>query len=83
MRELETLQQAMMTVGSLDHDDWEPRTWDNIGDMPREPGSIGWAVSSRESYPRSSLAPEPPPYVVSQWEQAFTWAQARPRSSYS
>lgn len=48
VRELETLQQAMMTVDSMHHDEWEPWTWESVGDMPRGPRSIGWAVSSRD-----------------------------------
>ena len=82
-RELETLQQALMTVDSLGHDEREPWAWDSMGETPRGPRSIGWAVSSRESRPRATPVPEPPPYVVSQWEQAYSSAYARPRSSYS
>lgn len=84
VRELETLQQAMMTVDSLGHDGWEPWTWESVGEMPRGPRSIGWAVSSRESHPRSPPVPAPPPYVVSQWEQSYsrTYSQ-RPRSAHS
>jgi hypothetical protein len=83
VRELETLQQAMMTVDSLDHDEWEPWMWDNVGETPRGPRSIGWAVSSREDRSRSPPVLDPPPYVVSQWEQAYATAYERPRSAYS
>ncbi|TAQ89881.1 hypothetical protein B7494_g1818 [Chlorociboria aeruginascens] len=83
IRDLETLQQAMMTVDSLPHDGWETWTWDSVGDMPRGPRSIGWAVSSEDAaaLPLSPTGetPEPPPYVVSQWERAFG-RRTRPRS---
>jgi hypothetical protein len=82
VRELETLHQAMMTVDSLDHEGWEPWTWDSVGDMPRGPRSIGWAVSSRDA-PRSPPSPAPPPYVVSQWEQAYGRNYVRPKSAHS
>lgn len=83
VRELETLHQAMMTVDSLDHDGWEPWTWDSVGDMPRGPRSIGWAVSSRDAPPGSPPVPAPPPYVVSQWEQAYGRSSVRPKSAHS
>lgn len=84
VREMETLHQAMMTVDSLDHDGWEPWTWDSVGDMPRGPRSIGWAVSSRDAPPGSPPKPAPPPYVVSQWEQAYGGRNyGRPRSAHS
>ncbi|KAG0647433.1 hypothetical protein D0Z07_7238 [Hyphodiscus hymeniophilus] len=88
VRQLETLQQAMMTVDSQGQDEWEPWTWDSVGEIPRGPRSIGWAVSShvnsRDGRPISPPIPAPPPYVVSQWEQACARAHAtRPRSSYS
>jgi hypothetical protein len=66
VRDLEALHLAMMTVDSLDHDGWETWTWDSVGDIPRGPRSIGWAVSSVET--PNSPPPHPPPYVVSQWE---------------
>ncbi|KAH8687652.1 hypothetical protein BGZ60DRAFT_522300 [Tricladium varicosporioides] len=92
VRELEELHQAMMTVDSLDHDGWESWTWDSVGDIPRGPRSLGWAVRSSETVPdvrspvRSPprLEPPPPPYVVSQWEQALERSGGRrPRSAYS
>lgn len=87
VRELEDLQQAMMTVDSLSHDGWEPWTWDSVGDIPRGPRSLGWAISTLpspdESHRQESLEPPPPPYVVSQWEQAFgrSPGDSRPRSA--
>jgi hypothetical protein len=85
VRDLGTLHQAMMTVDSLDHDGWETWTWDSVGDIPRGPRSLGWAVSTENSPDTSapaSLSPPPPPYVVSQWEQAFGRnGELRPRSS--
>lgn len=85
VRDLETLHQAMMTVDSLGNDGWEPWTWESVGDMPRGPRSIGWAVSSEDAPSRAPIAPdapvEPPPYVVSQWEQAFGRGRSRPKSS--
>jgi hypothetical protein len=86
VRELETLHQAMMTVDSLSHDAWETWTWDSVGDIPRGPRSLGWAVSSADSRsalgPVSPLSPGPPPYVVSQYEQQFgRFGYGRPRSS--
>ncbi|KAI9643522.1 hypothetical protein NHQ30_008141 [Ciborinia camelliae] len=88
VRELSELQQAMMTVDSMSHDVWDPWMWDSVGDMPRGPRSIGWAVSSNDasdSPPSLSLrpSPPPPPYVVSQWEHACgnRMAAERPRSS--
>ena len=83
VRELETLHQAMMTVDSLHHDEWEPWTWDSVGNMPRGPRSIGWAVSSRDMAAGTLPVAPPPPYVVSQWDQTYGRSHARPRSSYS
>lgn len=72
VRELESLQQAMMTVDSLGNDGWEPWTLDSVGDFPSGPRSIGWAVSSNDASSRPTItSPGPPPYVVSQWETAF------------
>ncbi|KAG4429239.1 hypothetical protein IFR05_015279 [Cadophora sp. M221] len=82
VRDLEALQQAMMTVDSLPNEDaWEPWTWENEGEMPRGPRSLGWAVRSEDSrYGTSSRGP--PPYVVSQFEQALARGVGmRPRSS--
>ncbi|ESZ96200.1 hypothetical protein SBOR_3421 [Sclerotinia borealis F-4128] len=87
VRELSELQQAMMTVDSMSHDVWEPWMWDSVGDMPRGPRSIGWAVSSNDASdspaPSSPDIPPPPPYVVSQWENACEKrvAAGRPRST--
>ncbi len=84
VRELETLHQAMMTVDSLANDTWDPWTLDSVGDFPRGPRSLGWAVSTTDSRgPVSPLSPPPPPpYVVSQWEQGFGRDSGyRPRSS--
>jgi hypothetical protein len=89
VRELEALHAAMMTVDSIPHDGWEPWTWDSVGDMPRGPRSLGWAVSRDDSTlspvspPGASLLPSPPPpYVVSQWEQSFSGSNSmRPVSS--
>jgi hypothetical protein len=84
VRDLETLHQAMMTVDSLGNDGWEPWTLDSVGDFPRGPRSIGWAVSSTDASLRPSVAsPGPPPYVVSQWEQALSRSMRRnrPRTS--
>lgn len=60
VKDLGDLQQAMMTVDILPHDRWEPWTWDTPEDMPRGPGSLGWAVRSEES--RRSVSPVRPPY---------------------
>jgi len=84
VRELEALQQAMMTVDSLANDGWEPWTWESVGDMPRGPRSLGWAVRNGEgerSVSSSLVSPPPPPYVVSQWDEAFGREGWRPRSS--
>ena len=86
VKDLETLHQAMMTVDSLNNDGWESWTWESVGDMPRGPRSIGWAVSSNDAssrLPNSPPGPLPPPYVVSQWEQSFGWNHfdGRPRTS--
>jgi hypothetical protein len=82
VRELEELHQAMMTVDSLPHDAWESWTWDSVGGMPRGPRSLGWAVSRDDSTLSPVSSPPPPPYVVSQWEQAFGRSNSiRPRSS--
>ncbi|KAF7915690.1 uncharacterized protein EAE98_011033 [Botrytis deweyae] len=87
VRELSELQQAMMTVDSIDNDVWDPWMWDSVGDMPRGPRSIGWAVSSNDAsgLPASSSlkTPPPPPYVVSQWENACQKrvTTTRPRST--
>jgi hypothetical protein len=95
-RDLETLQQAMMTVDSLGQDAWESHTSNSsvgenhkpslslgwaVSSTPREPvNSIGWAVSSQDS--EQLLAPRalPPPYVVSQWEHSISRI-TRPRSA--
>lgn len=82
VRDLGALQQAMMTVDSLPNEDaWEPWTWDSVGDMPRGPRSLGWAVRSDDS--GNGMSPRgPPPYVVSQFEQALARGVGmRPRSS--
>jgi hypothetical protein len=89
VRELESLQQAMMTVDSLPHEGWEPWTWDSVGDMPRGPRSLGWAVRSTDAVVPPSFSPSfspssppPPPYVVSQWDHAVGRSlSSRPRSS--
>jgi hypothetical protein len=82
VRQLEELHQAMMTVDSLPHDGWEPWTWDSVGEMPRGPRSLGWAVSRDDSTLSPASPPPPPPYVVSQWEEAFGRSDSmRPRSS--
>ncbi len=84
VRELESLQQAMMTVDSLPNDGWEPWTWDSVGDIPRGPRSIGWAVRSGENTRSTPISP-PPPYAFSQWEDPYDrYCHAglfRPRSS--
>ena len=79
VRDLGALHHAMMTVDSLSHDGWEPWTWDTVGGMPRGPRSLGWAVRSSEPADVPVSSPPPPPYVVSQWEEAF--GNLRPRSS--
>ncbi|TGO49042.1 hypothetical protein BOTNAR_0447g00070 [Botryotinia narcissicola] len=87
VRELSELQQAMMTVDSIDNDVWYPLMWDSVGDMPRGPRSIGWAVSSNDASGSpnspSPKTPPPPPYVVSQWENACQKriTTTRPRST--
>lgn len=95
VRELEDLHLAMMTVDSLGDDDWETWTWgDGIGEIPRGPRSLGWAVSRTEEVPDLNAAerqattpqppPPPPPYVVSQWERTtFGRHDTRPRSAYA
>ncbi|TVY14519.1 hypothetical protein LARI1_G008192 [Lachnellula arida] len=86
VRELEELHQAMMTVDSLDHDGWEAWTWDSVGDFPRGPRSLGWAISTNptsDDFPQNNLEPPPPPYVVSQWESTFGRQRIRPRSAFS
>jgi len=95
VRDLSELQQAMMTVDSLSDEGWETWTWDSVGANPRGPRSIGWAVRSEEPEPTPATAVvsprpasgvvspgiiPPPPYVVSQWEQAFE-RQSRPRTA--
>ncbi|RDL32561.1 uncharacterized protein BP5553_09017 [Venustampulla echinocandica] len=67
-RELEELHLAMMTVDSLNNDGGEPWTGSSVGDVPRRPRSLGWAVRSEpdpESYSTAMLDIPPPPYVVS------------------
>jgi hypothetical protein len=82
IRELESLQQAMMTVDTLPNDGWEPWTWDSVGDMPRGPRSIGWAVRSETTRSTPISPPPPPPYVASQWEESYDrYNRFRPRSS--
>lgn len=93
VRELEALHQAMMTVDSLAHDAWDPWRMDSVGDFPRGPRSLGWAVSTSDSRETERLqrgvasplaSPPPPPYVVSQWERfGGYWGDGgyRPRSS--
>lgn len=96
VRELEDLHLAMMTVDSLGNDDWETWAWgEGIGEIPRGPRSLGWAVSRTEEVPDLYAAerqaniplsppPPPPPYVVSQWERtSFGRYDTRPRSAYA
>lgn len=80
VRELETLHQAMMTVDSLEHDAWETWTWESVGDIPRGPRSLGWAVAQTVS-PVARREIPPPPYVVSQYEESRFGGYYRPRSS--
>ncbi|RFU35472.1 hypothetical protein B7463_g912, partial [Scytalidium lignicola] len=75
VRDLEALHNALMTVGSLDQDQWDPLSWDNASDIPRSPPSLGWAVGSD-----SAQTPKPPPYCVSQY-QATIMRSIRRRSS--
>ncbi|CAD6455802.1 f55ac787-b668-4f2b-a643-c77161c08826-CDS [Sclerotinia trifoliorum] len=87
VRELSELQQAMMTVDSISNDVWDSWMWESVGEMPRGPRSIGWAVSSNDAPDSPSSptpeTPPPPPYVVSQWEHACgrRIANGRPRST--
>ena len=84
VRDLGTLQQAMMTIDSLENDGWEPWTWDSVGDMPRGPRSLGWAVSSNDAPSREVIAASldrPPSYNISQWEEIVFRERSRPRSS--
>lgn len=88
-REMGNLHQAMMTVDSLGPEGWDAWTWDSVGDIPRGPRSLGWAVSTNPSPDREhpqqqfNLEPPPPPYVVSQWESACGRRAVRPRSASS
>jgi len=79
VRDLEELHQAMMTVDSISHDELEPWIWESVGETPRGPRSLGWAVSSNDAMEGNPRSP-PPPYVVSQWETSWNWS-TRPRSS--
>lgn len=79
VRDLEELHQAMMTVDSLPHDELEPWIWESVGETPRGPRSLGWAVSSNDRLTATPISP-PPLYVVSQWEASWGW-RTRPRSS--
>ncbi|CAG8979788.1 hypothetical protein HYALB_00013370 [Hymenoscyphus albidus] len=95
IRELEDLHQAMMTVDSLGNDEWDAWTWgEGVGDIPRGPRSLGWAVSRTEEVPDLVAAerqaasppvpPPPPPHVVSQWERStYGRCDTRPRSAYA
>lgn len=90
VRELESLHNALMTVDSLDAEQWTPRASENAGSpsrdppardpAPRDPGprSVGWAVSS---HPRGTYAKPPPPYCVSQYQAAVSRSIGRRRSS--
>ncbi|KAF8866228.1 hypothetical protein BDZ45DRAFT_335629 [Acephala macrosclerotiorum] len=89
VRELEDLHLAMLSVDSLPHDEWESWTWDSVGEMPRGPRSLGWAVRTDDAGNSSVVSPirsPPPPYVVSQWDsnrdswESWGW-EMRPRSS--
>ncbi|CZT01271.1 uncharacterized protein RCO7_01992 [Rhynchosporium graminicola] len=79
VRDLGALQQAMMTVDSLPYE--EAWIWDSPGEEHQGPRSLGWAVRSEDLRPGMSPR-RPPPYVVSQFEQAITRSVGmRPRSS--
>ncbi|KAB8293076.1 hypothetical protein EYC80_007435 [Monilinia laxa] len=85
--DLSELQQAMMTVDSMDGDSWDPWKWSSAGNTSAAPKSIGWAVSSEDALqslatPSTNNHP-PPPYVVSQWEHSSRTmvAAERPRGT--
>lgn len=68
VREMERLHQAMMTVDSIANDGWETWMWESVGDIPRGPRSLGWAVANSELREEGREEGRPPPYVVSQYE---------------
>lgn len=82
VRDLGQLQQAMMTVDSLEENELDALTSEGIGGLPRGPRSLGWAISSNDAF-ESPVSPQPPPYVVSQWEEMYGgyYRPGRPRSS--
>ncbi|KAH8819493.1 hypothetical protein F5884DRAFT_13315 [Xylogone sp. PMI_703] len=77
IHDMEALHSAMMTVDSLQHEQWDPWTWESVGDFPRGPRSLGWAI--RSDSPQVET-PKPPPYCVSQY-QAAIMRSIRRRSS--
>jgi hypothetical protein len=82
VRDLEALHQAMMTVGSLGSDGWEPRSRASMDEISRVPSSVGWAVSSNDAANGPLLSPfGPPPYDVSRWEQPLARTRSRPSTS--
>ncbi|RDW78339.1 hypothetical protein BP5796_06191 [Coleophoma crateriformis] len=82
VRDLGQLQQAMMTVDSLEENELDALTSEGIGGLPRGPRSLGWAISTNDA-PETPKSPAPPPYVVSQWEERYGgyFRPGRPRSS--
>jgi hypothetical protein len=82
VRDLEALHQAMMTVGGLGSDGWEPRSRASMDEISRVPSSVGWAVSSNDAANGPLLSPfGPPPYDVSRWEQPLARTRSRPSTS--
>ncbi|KAG9248250.1 hypothetical protein BJ878DRAFT_538563 [Calycina marina] len=62
-RDMETLHQAMMTVGTLSDEGWDDPSWQGFGAMPSGPRSLGWATSTedaslfaRDSHPQGHSA---------------------------
>lgn len=71
--ELAQLHQAMMSVDTIQQDGWEPWTWeDGVGDMPRGPRSLGWAISTNQVPREINPSSTPQRYITDQW---------RPKSS--
>lgn len=76
VRELENLHQAMMTVDSLDEGGWDAWTWESVGDTPRGPRGLGWAISSDDMLDSTD-------HLVSRLEELYGgyFRPGRPRSS--
>lgn len=64
IRDLSQLQEAMMTIDSLEGD----FVANGTGEPHRGPRGVGWAITRNDFNTNTGLDRPPPPYVASQWD---------------